>query len=98
MWYDLFLGPVLLPLDTIRSENIAAAFNGELNKVLRFEHGNSDATLEEESDNISPLEVGRRLLSSSSILGSIVSRVRSSQPLSVLNCASASRFCSFLAI
>jgi hypothetical protein len=98
VWYDLFLGPLLLPLDTIWSENMAAAFRGELSNVRPLGYANSEVVLEDESDSMSPLEVGLLLLSSSSTLGSIVSRDKSSQPLSVLNCASASRFCSFRAI
>lgn len=88
---------LLLP-EPIRSVIVCrgkeAAPRGELASILEFGPGNSDAVLEEES----PLEFGRLLLSSSSNLGSIISRARSCQPRLVLNCASARRFCSLRAI
>lgn len=54
--------------------------------------------MEEESEKTSPLEVGLRLRISSSTLGSITSRGRSSQPLAVLKFARASVALSFLPI
>lgn len=91
-----FRWPVLPLLDPIASEK-RGALRGELIRVLEG-YGKSEA-LEEESDRISPSGRGiwlRRILSSN--LGSILSRVRSSKPCFVLNCASARRFCNLLAI
>lgn len=85
--------PELPLLEVSPSEN-RGALSGELIRVLDG-YGSSDV-LDEESDRTSPSQMRRRR--SSSILGSIVSRVRSSQPCFVLNCAKAKRPCSLRAI
>jgi hypothetical protein len=79
--------PVLPLLDIMASEK-KGAFRGELMRAL-VGYGRSEA-LDDESERTSSWIRFRRI--SSSTLGSIVSRVRSSQPCCVLNCARASRF------
>lgn len=81
--------PVLPLLDPMASEK-KGALSGELMRAL-VGYGRSEA-LDDESDRISPSCCMRFRRISSSILGSRVSRVRSSQPCCVLNWARASRF------
>lgn len=82
---------MLLPLlGSIESENIGPGFKGELIKCLCLYLYSELVVLEEESENISLLEVGLRLRNSSSTLGSMMSSGRSSHPLAVLKFASAS--------
>jgi hypothetical protein len=80
--------PVLPLLEPIASEK-KGALRGELIRVLEG-YGRSEA-LDDESDMVSPSRILFRRISSS-IFGSMVSSVRSSQPCLVLNCARASLF------
>ena len=89
-----FRWPVLPLLDPMASEK-KGAFRGELMRAP-LGYGRSDA-LDEESESMSPSARRLRRISSSSF-GSIESRVRSSQPCLVLNCARARRFWSRRAI
>ena len=57
---------------------------------LLLEYRNSEAVLDDESERISPLDVGLLSLNSCSTFGSIVSSGRSSQPRLALYCARAS--------
>lgn len=81
--------PELPLLEPTASEN-SGALSGELMSAF-VGYGKSEA-LEEESERTSPSYSFLRRISSS-ILGSIESRARSSQPCLVLNCARARRFC-----
>ena len=59
LWYVRFRWPLLLLPLPIWSEK-RAALRGELIRVLVLAYGNSDVELEEEeSENISPLDLGR---------------------------------------
>ena len=76
----------MLPPDAVSSsENIGPVRGEELKPLKRSE------MLEEESDRVSLLDVGRFLLSSFSISGSIVSMLRCSHPFFTFRLARARR-------